>query len=169
MPFTPYHFGPNALIGLSLNKYIDLPVFVLTNVVVDLEVLAVVLFNLNYPLHGPCHTFLVGIVVGIICGLIAYPFRNLFQSVMNFLQLSYQPGVIKMAVSGVLSVWLHVTLDSIVHWDVQPFWPIAGNPLFKLVSVSTIFTICEVCCIAAVIIFPALVYSAYRKRKANPN
>jgi membrane-bound metal-dependent hydrolase YbcI (DUF457 family) len=169
MPFTPYHFGPNALIGLSLNKYIDLPVFVLTNVVVDLEVLAVMLFNLNYPLHGLCHTFLVGIVVGIICGLIAYPFRNLLQSLMNLFQLSYQTSVTKMAVSGVLSVWLHVALDSIVHWDVQPFWPIAGNPLFKSVSTSTIFTICEISGITAAVIFPALVYSAYRKRKAKPN
>ncbi len=41
MPFTPYHFGPSGFVGLVFGKWIDLPVFVLANVIVDVEVLAV--------------------------------------------------------------------------------------------------------------------------------
>ena len=41
MPFTPYHFGPSGFVGLVFGKWIDLPVFVLANVIVDVEVLVV--------------------------------------------------------------------------------------------------------------------------------
>ncbi|MHC4299546.1 MAG: hypothetical protein ACYS7Y_19890 [Planctomycetota bacterium] len=36
MPFTPYHFGPSGCVGLILRKWIDVPVFVLTNVIIDI-------------------------------------------------------------------------------------------------------------------------------------
>ena len=39
MPVTPYHFGPNGLVGLLFKRWIDLPVVVLANVVIDMEVL----------------------------------------------------------------------------------------------------------------------------------
>jgi len=48
VPFTPFHFGPGAFIALSLRKYIDLPVLVLANVVIDFELSAIMLFGLNY-------------------------------------------------------------------------------------------------------------------------
>jgi hypothetical protein len=37
MPFTPCHFGPSACIALPLNRWIDLPVFLLANVAIDIE------------------------------------------------------------------------------------------------------------------------------------
>ena len=45
MPFTPYHFGPHGCVGLVLKRYLDLPVFMLANVAVDLEPLAVMVFR----------------------------------------------------------------------------------------------------------------------------
>ncbi len=36
MPVTPFHFGPSALIGLPLKRWIDIPVFVLANTNVQL-------------------------------------------------------------------------------------------------------------------------------------
>ena len=41
MPFTPYHFGPSGFFGLALKKWIDLPVFLLANVIIDVEVLLI--------------------------------------------------------------------------------------------------------------------------------
>ncbi len=37
MPFTPFHFGPSAVIALPLNRYIDIPTFLLANIAVDIE------------------------------------------------------------------------------------------------------------------------------------
>ena len=167
MPFTPYHFGPSACVALPLNKYIDIPVFVLANVVVDLEPLAVILFGLNYPLHGFCHTFLIGAAVGLGWGLLAYFARSFSKWWMELFGLPYQTGMSKTVLSGIIGIWMHVLFDGVLYPEMQPFWPIAGNPLYRLISYSALYSICEISCIAAVVIYPAWIYSLYRKRKAK--
>ncbi len=123
MPFTPYHFGPSGFIGLVFRRWIDLPVFVLANVIVDVEVLVILIFQLDYPKHRYCHTLLVGAVVGALWGLSAYPLRGLFTKAMNRLRLPYRTSLLKMIVSGILGVWFHVLIDSLCHHDVLMFWP----------------------------------------------
>jgi len=167
MPFTPYHFGPSACIALPLNKYIDIPVFILANVVVDLEPLVVILFGLNYPLHGLCHTFLIGTALGLVWGLLAYSARSFFKWLMQLFRLPYQTSTGKMVLSGILGIWLHVFFDAILYNEMRPFWPIASNPLYRVISYSVLYSVCEISCIAAVVIYPAWIYSSYRKRKVQ--
>jgi len=114
MPVTPYHFGPSGLIGLAFRKRLDLPVFVLANVAVDVEVLLH---------HRYGHTLLVGALVGMVWGLAAYPLRGRFQKVMAALRLPYQTGLIKMIVSGILGAWCHVLIDGAYHINAKVFWP----------------------------------------------
>ncbi len=52
MPFTPFHFGPAASIGLATRKYIDIPAILLVNIATDIELLLAMLFNFAYPIHG---------------------------------------------------------------------------------------------------------------------
>jgi membrane-bound metal-dependent hydrolase YbcI (DUF457 family) len=169
MPFTPYHFGPSALIGLPLKRWIDIPVFVLANVVVDLEPLTVMVFRPDYPLHGYFHTFLFGGLVGLVWGLAAYLLlRPAFAFLMRVLRLSYQPGLLKMMSSGLLGIWLHVLTDSTLYKDMNPFWPIAGNPLHAIIAYRTVFLICEVSLIAAIVIYLAYAISRFRKERSKP-
>ncbi len=119
MPYTPYHFGPSGFLGLIFRKYIDLPVFLLANIFVDLEVL----YWQHWPLHRYIHTVLFGAVIGIIWGLAAYPLRNIFSRIMQTIHLPYKTSMLKMIVSGVLSVWLHIVIDAPYNWDVKLFWP----------------------------------------------
>ncbi len=83
MPFTPFHFGSHATVALPLRKYIDIPVFIGANIVVDVEPLLVMAFNLNYPLHGYCHTFLVGGLLGLAWGVAVDPFRSFIEKMMR--------------------------------------------------------------------------------------
>jgi membrane-bound metal-dependent hydrolase YbcI (DUF457 family) len=168
MPFTPYHFGPAALIVLPLRKWIDIPVFVLANVVIDLEPLAVMVFWLDYPLHGYLHTFLFGGLVGLVWGVIAYVlFRRVFTFLMRLFRLPYQPTLANMAMSGLLGVWLHLFIDSFLYKEMNPFWPIGGNPFHAVVEYQTVYQVCEVSLIIAVVIYPALAWHNYRKAKTE--
>jgi len=133
MPFTPYHFGPSGFIGLLFRKWVDIPVFVLANVIVDVEVLVIVLFKLGYPVHRYCHTLLIGGIVGAVWGAAAYPLRNLFEKTMRIFRLNYEPTLRKMILSGILGVWLHVLLDGAQHADMRIFWPNTTFSLWKLV------------------------------------
>lgn len=153
MPFTPYHFGPSGFIGLALRKWLDFPVFVLANVIVDLEVLIISNLALGYPIHRYIHTLLIGAVAGILWALAAWPLRNLFKMIMQALRISYQTSFLKMLVSGVLGVWLHVVIDAIYHWDVRIFWPSKVKPLYALLNKRQTENICLVFFIAAVVLW----------------
>ena len=163
MPFTPYHFGPSGFIGLTFRKWLDVPVFVLANVVVDIEIL----FAAGYPIHRYAHTLLIGTVVGIIWALAAYPLRNFFTKIMRILRIPYQPNFWKMLVSGVLGVWLHVIMDAISHPDVRLFWPSKARPLYALLTRQQIQTLCLVFFIADIVlwIIAAVSYSKQKKLK----
>jgi hypothetical protein len=166
MPFTPYHFGPSAFIGLALKKYIDIPVFVLANLIADLEVLAINLLGLGWPIHRYSHTLLIGAAVGAIWGLAAYPFRNLFKKAMQILRMPYETGFWKMIVSGIFGVWLHAITDGIYHYDMRMFWPSKARPLWRLVSEGQVKTISVAFFVPAVILY-AIVAVSHAKKKAG--
>ncbi|MFH1716790.1 MAG: metal-dependent hydrolase [Planctomycetota bacterium] len=174
MPFTPYHFGPSAFIGLVLRKWIDVPVFILANVIVDIEVLVVMIFGLGAPHHRCSHTLLVGAAVGLLWGIAAYPLRRLFKVVMRTLCISYEPNFLKMVFSGILGVWLHVLIDGAYHPDVQVFWPNETKSLWitvvSRISREQIKTICIAFLIAAVVPYAIAVvsYMKGRRREAEP-
>ncbi len=165
MPFTPYHFGPSACIALPLNKHIDIPVFILANVVVDLEPLAVILFGLNYPLHGYFHTFLVGAVIALVWGLIAYWGKSILQRLMKLFHLSYESNFRKMLLSAILGIWFHILLDGQLYTDIQPFWPLKANPLYGLLSYNTVYLICKISFLPAIVLYIIAVASYVRKNR----
>ncbi|HUU19017.1 MAG TPA: hypothetical protein VMW72_17835 [Sedimentisphaerales bacterium] len=123
MPFTPYHFGPSGFIGLVFRKWLDFPVFVLANVIVDVEVLVVMLFDLGWPRHRYCHTLLIGAAAGALWGLAAWPLRNLFKKLMKLFRIPYKTNLLKMLISGILGLWLHILIDGAYHFDVKILWP----------------------------------------------
>ncbi|MHC4654970.1 MAG: metal-dependent hydrolase [Planctomycetota bacterium] len=166
MPFTPYHFGPSGFIGLALRKWLDIPVFVLANVIVDLEVL----LGHGYPIHRYFHTLLIGAAAGILWATVAYPLRNLFKMIMQTLRIPYQTSFLKMLISGVLGVWLHVVIDSIYHRDVRVFWPDKARPLYMLITRQQLEALCLAFFIAAIVLWglTAILYSK-RKIKESAN
>jgi membrane-bound metal-dependent hydrolase YbcI (DUF457 family) len=166
MPFTPYHFGPSGFLGLTLRKWLDVPVFVLANVIVDIEVLVIRLLGFRWPAHRYFHTLLIGAAVGAIWGIAAYPLRYFFEKMMRILRIPYQTGFWKMVISGVLGVWLHVALDAIYHRDVQLFWPSKAKPLYGLISQGWIEDICAVLFLAAIILYAIIALST---PKGNQN
>jgi membrane-bound metal-dependent hydrolase YbcI (DUF457 family) len=171
MPFTPYHFGPSGYIGLTFRKWIDIPVFLLANVIVDIEVLVIMLFNLGWPRHRYCHTLLIGAVVGVAWGAAAYPLRHLFKKIMQSFRISYKGDLRKMVVSGVLGVWLHVLIDSTHHSDIKIFWPNKTISLWRVyhrgVSDEQIETICVAFFIAAVVPYVIAAASYIKQNKVK--
>lgn len=164
MPFTPYHFGPSGFVGLVFKKYIDLPAFVLANVIVDFEVL---FGGWPYPHRvWHFHTFLGGAVIGAILGLVLYPAREFFEWFLGLLHLDYKSNIYKIVISGALGACFHVFIDGIYHWDVQIFWPNqSARPLWKLLSQTHVKQLCIAFWIAAVVLYMIMLYISLRKKK----
>jgi len=167
MPYTPYHFGPSGFVGLVFKKYIDIPVFVLANVVVDVEVLIIGLLGLGWPVHRYAHTLLIGAVVGAVWALVAYPMRRLFKKIMTILRLPYQTSLRKMLISGILGAWFHVLIDSVYHYDVRLFWPSRVKPLYELLTKQQVKTLCIGFFVLAFIEY-FLIVKSRMKQKQSP-
>jgi len=163
MPFTPFHFGPHACVSLPLYRYLDIPIFIGANVAVDIEPLLVMTFDLDYPLHGYCHTLLIGGLVGLLFATVAYPFRHLIGKIIRLLRLPYAPSYGKMALSGVLGAWLHVLFDAPLYGDIRPFYPSQANPLFAVLSRSAVYSICAWCFVPALLVYVYVAFIAKRR------
>ena len=157
MPFTPYHFGPSGFIGLIFRKWIDIPVFILANVIVDLEVLVINFLDAGWPYHRYIHTLLIGSVAGIVWALAAWPLRNVFKMIMQLFRIPYKTTIWKMIISGILGVWLHVIIDSIYHPDVRLFWPNKSIPLWRLITKQQLEFLCLVAVIPVLILYLLIV------------
>ena len=136
MPFTPYHFGINALPGLGSRGRLDILVLTATNVLVDTEVLADGILSPGGPVHQlwHFHTLLIGGLAGATLGAVIYsikPFRLLCRKFNTLLGFSWSPTLFSMILSGIIGAWLHVLVDGLYHYDVQVFWPIQANLLLR--------------------------------------
>ncbi len=181
MPITPYHFGPSGLLGLLFRRWIDPVVFVAANIVVDVEVLVSFFRLSNETAHRVwhVHTLLIGGIVGGLFGLACWdirPVRRLIERIGRALRIPYTATVGKMILGGALGIWLHVLIDSVYHYDVQPLWPWPYNPFHRMwigfysepqvrhwVRVS-----CLVCLVAAMVVWRWIVARSRRRLKPRP-
>jgi len=141
MPFTPYHFGPSGFLALVFRRWIDPVVFVLINVLIDVEVLANRYFQSGGPVHRlwHFHTLLVGGLAGAALGAVIYfikPIRLLLERLMDLLALDYKASLGRMVLGGILGAWLHVLIDSVYHYDVQTFWPYKKAVLYRWITMG---------------------------------
>ena len=115
MPLTPLHLAA----GLPLRKYVSIPAFILTNVLIDLEPGLIMFFGMDsigYPLHQGMHTF-GGATLACVATLL----------ISAFWKGKAAPRVY----GAVLGGYSHILLDALVHTDVEPFAPIVkGNLLY---------------------------------------
>lgn len=152
MPYTPLHLGPSGVAGLLLPKKVDLPVFLLVNIVVDLEVWVAAALRTG-PLdirYG--HTLLIAGAAGLAFGAAAYPLKGVFARIMEKLRLPYETSFSRMALSGLLGAWLHVLVDGLYRSNVVLFWPsTVANPLCRFNKVQ-VETACFIALIIALIL-----------------
>ena len=128
MPFTPFHFGPALLFGYSLRRRMNLVTFLIANVITDVRATLVFFGVLAGPLHGSLHnTYLGAFAVALVFAggvlLFSRQFPRLAQRMSS--QSESAKAVVLASVSG---TWLHTTFDAFLHPDMQPFYPLSGNP-----------------------------------------
>lgn len=165
MPLTPYHLGPSLGIGFGFEKVLDLPAFIVSSLVVDIEPFVVLVFNINYhPEHGFFHTFLGASVLALLTGIAMYPLRSWSRKVMVIFKLVYKSSFAKILWSSFLGVYLHVLIDSFTHAEMNPFYPIRGNPLFGVFTEKQVVLFC-----VASFFIAALLYVSLRIRLERKN
>ncbi len=144
MPFTPFHWGPSSWLGLLLFRFINLGGFLVASVIVDIEPFCVLVFNLNYPLHGFFHSFLGGTIAAMVLSGVFYRFRAVINKILTPLKLAQESSYRVILFSCFIGVYFHIFLDSFLYTDIKPFFPLAGNPFYGLISFPLMYLFCAV-------------------------
>lgn len=166
MPFTPFHFGPAILIGLLALKYLDFPTFVAANLIVDWR--AALVFLGLWPLGGPLHswpsTYPGALFFSLLLAGTMIYIRPYLQNTLEQMNITQSFTRMKILVSAILGVVVHVTLDAFHHPNIQPFLIEGIRPLFGLMTTSQVRALTFACLITC---FP--VYIAHIKDLINLN
>jgi membrane-bound metal-dependent hydrolase YbcI (DUF457 family) len=143
MPFTPIHMGPGILIKSILQGSFSLMVFGWTQIVMDIQPLLVMITGSGH-LHGFSHTYLGATLLAIIAALSG---KYLSELGLKILGLSQdKPLIILWSVaffSAFIGSYSHILLDSIMHIDVEPFFPFnTHNQLQGFISIENLHKFC---------------------------
>jgi len=144
MPFTPYHMGPGILIKALLQGSFSLMVFGWAQIIMDIQPLIVLLTGKGH-LHGFSHTYLGASLLAIFSALTGKFLSELGLRILGIAKKD-QPIIIAWWVvflSAFIGTFSHVLLDSIMHGDVQPFYPFSlSNELLYFISVNNLHKFC---------------------------
>lgn len=167
MPFTPLHFGVHSFVALMNPKRINILVFVLANVIIDLEPLLVMFFRFDYPLHGYAHTFLGAIIIGGIWGVFSYKAKKIYKKLLYILKLPGDFSLKEYIISAITGTLLHVFFDSPLYLDIKPFYPLENNLFYGFISNSGMYKLCGLFFISAIIIYVWIVIKYSNKKNVK--
>jgi len=143
MPFTPFHMGPGILIKSLLGGSFSLMIFGWSQIIIDLQPLYVLIQG-EGRLHGFSHTYFGAAIVTVVAAL-----SGKWLSEFGLFLLGINPtrdlkiSWLVVFASSFIGSFSHVFIDSIMHGDVRPFFPITDNNMFlQLVSSGMLHILC---------------------------
>lgn len=127
--------------------------FIVANVLIDIEVLYYLSRN-DAPIHRYLHTYVGGITMGVIAGLLMFGVVQISRRVLPvdsrwvkaLAQTSTGMQLRQSLFAGLIGGVSHILLDSLMHNDMNPFWPfVEGNALAGILSVATLHIGLAIC------------------------
>ncbi|MGV9168419.1 MAG: hypothetical protein ACOC38_00570 [Promethearchaeia archaeon] len=153
MPFTPFHFGPAMLLAFLFFPFFDVAALLLSSVIIDIEPFGVIFLGFPGPLHGILHTLLGATVMGILVALLIYILKMPVQKILSLFKIQQDMKVGRSIYTSLFGTYLHVLLDAFLYAEMNPFFPLLGNPLYGLVSASGIYTFCTIGFLIGILVF----------------
>ncbi len=135
--------GPGIFIKALMQGSFSLMVFGWAQIVMDIQPLLVLITSEGH-LHGFSHTYIGATLLTVVSAL-----SGKYLSQFGLWVLQITPSLhtnipwLVVFVSAFIGCYSHVLIDSVMHSDVQPFYPIIlDNTFVGLVSVSMLHKIC---------------------------
>ncbi len=166
--------GPGILIKAILQGFFSLIIFGWAQILMDLQPLFVIITGKG-SLHGFSHTYVGATLIALIS---AFTGKWIYEMVMVFIKKDftvYQKKLFDVPkklttgvciISALLGTYSHVILDSIMHADVEPFYPInLENNLHLVLSIESLYKLCIYTGVVGSVIFFAFRYLSLKKCK----
>ena len=159
MPFTPIHMGPGMALKAVMQGSFSLMVFGWTQIIMDLQPLFVIISGEGH-LHGFTHTYIGATLIAIAAALTG---KYLSELGLKILQISKDDPIIiawwVVFLSAFIGSYSHVLLDSIMHVDVEPFYPFTlVNNFHDVISVGTLHNFCVAAGLMGLVVYYVLAW-----------
>ena len=151
MPFTPFHLMAGTSVKSFFPQYFSFSIFTLTNVIIDSEVLFYI-YTTGIPAHKFFHTFLGASLIAIFVALFCRSLCEIGLNFWNIILYTKKFSLFKVEVKITrLSAWCgafvgaysQLLLDSIMHTDMMPFFPISDlNQFHNIISTNNLHYLC---------------------------
>lgn len=152
MPFTPVHIGPGILLKALLQGSFSLVIFAWAQILMDIQPLMVMLTGKGH-LHGFSHTYIGASLIAIIAalsgkylsefGCFILHKRQQKRQEKNSILIQWQVSWKITFISSFIGTFSHVFLDSIMHTDVEPFFPFSvENNLWAIINMEQLHLWC---------------------------
>jgi membrane-bound metal-dependent hydrolase YbcI (DUF457 family) len=112
-------------------RYLHFPTFLLVNVIIDIEPFLVMFLDLDYPLHGFLHTFIGGTIVAFPFALIMNKIKGSLTPILKLFRVEQELSFKNVLIAALFGIYIHILLDSRMHFDIRPFFPIDFNPFLS--------------------------------------
>lgn len=166
--------GPGMLVKAILQGFFSLIIFGWAQLLMDIQpVLAVV--TGKGQLHGFSHTYIGATLIAIVSVLTG---KWIYQLIMAFVRkdfTDYQKKLFDVPreltlrvciISAFIGTYSHVLLDSLMHADIEPFYPVnLKNDISSLLSIEAIYKLCVYTGLLGLVIFFSL--RTVKLKKAN--
>ena len=169
MPFTPYHLGPALLFGCLLFPIVDIAALLLSSVLVDIEPLYVIMFAPGLPLHGILHTYVGATGIAILNAVIVWVLRAWIGQILAIFKIDQNSSFIRIFGTSLLGTYSHVFLDSFLYPEMNPLFPLMGNPLLGLVSSAAVYQFSTICLFLGLVLYLARFLVIPMVRRFNTN
>jgi len=159
--------GPGILIKALLQGSFSLMVFGWAQIVMDIQPLFVLVTGEGH-LHGFSHTYIGATLLAILSALSG---KYLSEIGLKILELSDKLNPVNIAwwvafVSAFIGTYSHVVLDSIMHDDVEPFYPLSqANSLHGLITMGALHQFCVFSALVGAIIYYSVLYVTKRRNR----
>lgn len=153
MPFTPLHFGPALFISMLFFHHLDFTALMISNVIVDIEPIIILVFGLKIPLHGFFHSYLGAAILAITTALLINLTKNHLNKILSLLRIQQGSSFRTILITSFLGAYSHVLLDSFLYGEMNPFYPITGNPFQSLSNSLLAYYFCIVTFILGLILY----------------
>jgi len=152
--------GPGILLKAILQGSFSLMVFGWAQIVMDIQPLLVLISGSGH-LHGFSHTYIGATLLAVFSAL-SGKYLSEFGLKLFGISKAENPLSISWLVafsSAFIGTFSHVLLDSIMHGDLQPFYPLSNeNALLGLMIAPQLHQLCMYSALAGGVLFYSVLY-----------
>jgi len=126
MPITPLHIGVPALLGYFHPRRFDALSGIAGSVIIDLNFFLFLI--LGHPIHGIVHTYAAASVLSVVLLVSLVVFKDRANRLRTRYRFKLPGSTMAVATGAFVGTFTHVFFDSLLYAEMDPFYPVRGNP-----------------------------------------